>query len=110
MVLCILQNNLCRLWIYIEWFYVLNINYGAPCSIINSSSFFLITSSNDINIDVNIWHTRLCYIGQDRMNKLAKESFLGPLKKVNLSICEHCLVEKTTKKLFGKGTHAEIPL
>ena len=44
------------------------------------------------------------------MNRLAKEGLLGNLKKVKLSICEHCLVGKTARKPFGKGTRAEFPL
>ena len=44
------------------------------------------------------------------MNRLAKEGLLGNLNKVELSTCEHCLVGKTTRKPFGKGTRAEFPL
>ena len=44
------------------------------------------------------------------MNRLAKEGLLGNLKKVELSACEHCLVGKTTRKPFGKGTRDEFPL
>ena len=44
------------------------------------------------------------------MNRLAKEGLLGSIEKVNLPICEHCLVEKITQKTFGKGTKAEFPL
>ena len=44
------------------------------------------------------------------MNGLAKEGLLGNLNKVELSTYEHCLVGKTARKPFGKGTRAEFPL
>ena len=42
----------------------------------NSNSFSLFTSSNISNNDVNIWHARLGHIGQQRMDRLAKEGLL----------------------------------
>ena len=57
-----------------------------------------------------VWHARLSHIGQSRMNRLAKERLLGTLDKIELSTCEHCLVGKTTRKPFGKGTRVESPL
>uniref|UniRef100_A0A2N9FDK1 Integrase catalytic domain-containing protein n=1 Tax=Fagus sylvatica TaxID=28930 RepID=A0A2N9FDK1_FAGSY len=53
---------------------------------------------------------RLGYIGQDRMTRLAREGLLGPFAKVNLPTCEHCLIGKSTRKPFGKGIRATIPL
>ena len=44
------------------------------------------------------------------MNRLAKEGLLGSLNKVELSTCEYCLVGKTTRKPFEKGTKAITPL
>ena len=44
------------------------------------------------------------------MNRLVKEGLLDSIEKVNLPICEHCLVGKTTRKPFGKATRAEFPL
>ena len=44
------------------------------------------------------------------MNRLAKDGLLGDISKVNLSICAHCLAGKATRKPFGKGTRAELPL
>jgi hypothetical protein len=52
----------------------------------------------------------LGHIGQDRITRLAREGLLGPLTKVNLPICEHCLAGKSTRKLFGKGIRATVPL
>lgn len=44
------------------------------------------------------------------MNRLAKESLLGNIDKIELSTCEYCLTKKTTRKLFRKGIRAEAPL
>ena len=77
---------------------------------INNSSFSFISASDNINIDVYTWHARLGHIGQDRMSRLAKEGLLGLLTKIEMSICENCLAGKTTRKPFGKGTRAKIPL
>ena len=76
----------------------------------NSNSFFLFTSSNNSNNDVNIWHARLGYIGQQRMDRLVKEGLLSQIEKVNLSTCKNCLAGKMARKPFGKGTRAELPL
>ena len=59
--------------------------------------------------DVEVWHARLSHIGQSRTNRLAKEGLLGTLDKIELSTYEHCLVGKTARKSFGKGTRAESP-
>ena len=44
------------------------------------------------------------------MTRLAREGLLGPLTKVNLPTCEHCLAGKSTRKPFGKGVRATVPL
>jgi transposase InsO family protein len=44
------------------------------------------------------------------MTRLVREGLLGPLTKVNLPTCEHCLAGKSTRKPFGKGIRATIPL
>jgi hypothetical protein len=65
-------------------------------------------TQNDYN-EMN-WHARLGHIGQDRMTRLAREGLLGPLAKVNLPTLEHCLARKSTRKPFGKGIKATVPL
>ena len=62
-------------------FIVLDIDYTF-CTNLNYNSFSLITSYDNENIDVNIWHTRLCHIGQHKMHRLAKEGLLAQLKKL----------------------------
>lgn len=57
-----------------------------------------------------LWHTRLGHIGQDRMNRLAKEGLLNQLTKVKLPKCEPCLAGKATRKPFGKALRASLPL
>ena len=77
----------------------------------NNVGFSLMTSfSSSSDNDVNVWHSRLGHIGQQRMNRLAKEGLLGPLKKVNLPTCPNCLEEKMKRKPFGKAIRAQIPL
>jgi hypothetical protein len=44
------------------------------------------------------------------MTSLAREGLLGPLAKVNLPTCEHCLAGKSTRKPFEKGLGAIVPL
>jgi transposase InsO family protein len=56
------------------------------------------------------WHARLGHIGQDRMTRLARERLLVLLAKVNLPTCEHSLAGRSTRKPFGKGIRATIPL
>ena len=76
----------------------------------NSNSFSLFTSSNISNNDVNIWHARLGHIGQQRMDRLAKDDLLGQIENVNISTCENCLARKIAIKPFSKGTRAELLL
>jgi GAG-pre-integrase domain len=71
--------------------------------------FSLITYAND-NIDMNVWHMRLDHIGQQRMDRLAKEGLLGHLERVSLPTCENYLKEKMTRKPFRIGTRSEFPL
>ena len=53
---------------------------------------------------------RLGHIGQDRLNRLAKASHLGSIDKIDLSVCEQCLVGKATRLPFGKAKRACFPL
>ncbi|KAK2985549.1 hypothetical protein RJ640_014149 [Escallonia rubra] len=58
----------------------------------SQSSYSYVVNDNIMN-DSTTWHARLGHIGQDRMTRLAREGFLGPLAKVNLQTCEACLAE-----------------
>ena len=44
------------------------------------------------------------------MNRLVRENLLGQFTKIDMSTCEYCLADKTTRKPFNKVTRAEIPL
>ena len=66
--------------------------------------------SSSSDNDVNVWHSRLRHIGQQRMNRLAKEGLLGSLKKFNLPTCPNYLEGKMARKPFGKAIRAQIPL
>jgi transposase InsO family protein len=76
----------------------------------NNVCFSMFTSTNESLNDMNAWHARLGHIGQQRMQRLAKEGLLGNINKVELSTCEYCLIGKTSRKPFGKGTRADSPL
>lgn len=72
--------------------------------------FSLVTSSNDTSINSIQWHARLGHIGQERMARLTREDSLGQLLKVVLPTYEHCLIEKSIEKPFGKAKRASIHL
>ena len=76
----------------------------------NDSYYLLMTTSRNTCDNVIIWHARLRHIGQERMNRLARENLLGQFTKIDMLTCEYCLVGKITRKPFGKGTRAEIQL
>ena len=68
------------------------------------------TTSRNICDNVIIWHAKLEHIGQERMNRLARENLVGQFTKIDMPTCEYCLASKTTRKLFEKEMRAEIPL
>ena len=68
------------------------------------------TTSRNICDNVIIWHAKLEHIGQERMNRLARENLVGQFTKIDMSTCEYYLAGKTTRKPFGKGPRTEIPL
>lgn len=78
-------------------------NYYVDCCVMACYS-----SNNDV--DVITWHARLGHIGQDRMNRLAKEGHLGPFSKIEMPTCENCLAGKITRKPFGKVKRENFPL
>ena len=60
------------------------------------------TTSRNICDNVIIWHAKLEHIGQERMNRLARENLVGQFTKIDMSTCEYYLAGKTTRKPFGK--------
>ena len=66
------------------------------------------TTASDVNSIV--WHTRLDRIGQDRMNRLARDDLLGQITKIYLPTCEYCLAKNSTRKPFGKAKRAQLLL
>ena len=81
------------------------------CNVADSSNeIFHITNSVTNESHIIGWHTRLSHIGPARMDRLAKRGLLSNVQKVENSTCEHCLVEKTSRKPFGSGTRADVPL
>jgi len=88
-----------------------------------SNNLFKIDLMNDVSTPYNMslvaeskpvdsatWHARLGHIGKDRMTRLARESLLGSLAKVDLPTCESCLAGKACRKPFGKAVRATQPL
>jgi hypothetical protein len=90
--------------------------HGSICEILFKIDLFESSTSSTFVIDCNMttnsstWHARLGHIGKDRMARLAREGLLGPLAKVDLPICEPCLVGKACRKPFGKAVRATQPL
>ena len=41
------------------------------------------------------------------MNRLTRENLLGQFTKIDMPTCEYCLVNKTTRKPFEKGTRTK---
>ena len=80
------------------------------CNYNNNISFSYLTESSNNNFDSCLWHARLGHIGQDRMNRLARNGLLGTNIKFELPTCEYCLQGKATRKPFGKGTRVEYLL
>ena len=68
----------------------------------NDSYYSLMTASRNACYNVIIWHTRLGHIGQERMNRLARENLLGQFTKIDMPTCEYCLANKTIRKPFRK--------
>ena len=73
----------------------------------NSTSSYVISSNN---IDSATWHARLGHIGRDRMTRLARESLLSSLTKVDLQLCEPCLAGKACRKPFGTTKRVANPI
>ena len=91
----------------VDGFIVLNTKYVEYYS---GVCFSLFTQSSNDDVNVNAWHARLRHIGQERMNRLARDGLLGSITKVDLSTYEYCLQGKATRKPFGKVVRAELPL
>ena len=53
----------------LDGFIVMDVDY---VDFNNNASFSLITSANDREVDMQLWHARLNHIGQDRMRRLPK--------------------------------------
>ena len=89
-----------------DGFIKLDLNISSYSSV-NSTSSYVIGSNN---IDSTTWHARLGHIGKDRMTRLAREGLLGSLTKVDLQLCEPCLVGKACRKPFGTTKRATHPI
>ena len=76
-------------------------------SFVNSASSYVIGSNN---IDFATWHAKLVHIGRDRMTRLDREGLLGSLTKVDLQLCEPCLVGKACRKPFGRTNRVAQPI
>ena len=57
-----------------------------------------------VKLDINetyLWHLRLGYINQTRIEKLVNDGPLKELRVTPLPTCESCLEGKMTKKIFS---------
>ena len=76
----------------------------------NDSYYSLMNISRNTCDNMIIWHARLGHIGQEIINRLARENLLSQFTKIDMPTCEYCLAGKTIRKPFEKGNRAEISL
>ena len=93
-------------WFLRQWFILRELEF---CQQYPNKRYYL-TKFIHVKNDSIIWHAKLGHIGTERITWLARKGLLGPLTSVNLSICEKCLTNKSTRKLFGKAICASAPL
>ena len=76
--------------------------------LINKTTSVFVTRNSSSSSFVNDvkWHARLGHIGHDCQNRLAKAGLLGSKDKIDLPVCEQCLVGKATRLPFGKSKRA----
>lgn len=55
--------------------------------------------------DMDLWHMRLCHIGQTGLNQLIKHGAIPKLKNSEMKMCEHCILGKSKKAPYQKGIH-----
>ena len=89
-----------------DGFIKLDLNVSSHSSVNSASSYVIGTN----NIDSETWHARLGHIGRDMMTQLAREGLLGSLTKVDLQLCEPCLVGKACRKPFRTTKRAAHPI
>lgn len=87
---------------------ILDIVFGYSTK--NNYFFSIASSCCSSSNDANIWHAHLGHIGEDRINRLVRDGFLGQHANVNILMCEHCLARNRTKKLISKTTKAKFLL
>ena len=83
-------------------FMVLDIDNYVLSNTINNY-YSLMTTSINIYDNVVIWHARVGHIGQEKMNRLARENLLGQFTKIDRLTFEYYLVSKRTRKKIWKG-------
>ena len=76
----------------------------------NDGYYSLMITSRNACDNVIKWHARLGHIGQERMNRLARENLLGQFTKIDMPTCEYCLANKTIRKPFRKWTRTKTSL
>ena len=86
----------------LDGFMVLDIGNYVSSNTINNY-YSLMTTSRNIYDNVVIWHARVGHIGQERMNRLARENLLGQFTKIDRLTFEYYLASKRTRKFFWKG-------
>ena len=79
---------------------------------INKSTSVFVTRNSSSSCSVNDvkWHARLGHIGHNCLKRLVKAGLLGSIDKIDLPVCEQCLVGKATRLPFGKAKRVCFPL
>ena len=66
----------------------------------------VMTASVDSDDDATkLWHMRLGHAREKFMQTLAKQDLLNGVKTNKLEFCEHCVLSKKTKVMFGTVIH-----
>lgn len=72
-----------------------------------------ITGSTDVGVksDLDLWHRRLCHVGEVGLNHLIKQGILKGLTISELKKCEPCIMGKSKKIPYKTGKHtSQAPL
>ena len=99
------ENKLVTHTFLIDGFYYLHMDASVNINeqIVNAIGF---KRSRDRISQKYLWHLKLGYIGEDRLNELEKDGLLGPLT-FKYPVCESYFQEKIVKTPFtGQGERA----
>ncbi|GMP84677.1 hypothetical protein CsSME_00038115 [Camellia sinensis var. sinensis] len=63
------------------------------------------SSEDDASDTSKLWHMRLGHVGEKALQGLVKQGLLKGAKTGKLEFCEHCVLGKQTRIMFGTAIH-----